>query len=87
VGRNFVWATGEWEHGILGWIHDKPELGAVLLQAVLWILILKDPKRFQDPDPKLDMNLTKNHKKISNLIIMTLKIQYIGLTFSLKNLL
>jgi hypothetical protein len=24
-----------------------------------------------DLDPKLDLNLTKNHQKISNLIIMT----------------
>jgi hypothetical protein len=65
---------------------------------VLWIRIRKNPKLFAgsgsvtrgmdpdpDSDPKLDLNLTKNHQKISKLIIMTLK--YINLTFSLKNLL
>jgi hypothetical protein len=34
-----------------------------------------DPElEVMDPDPELCLNLTKNHKKISNLIRITLKI-------------
>jgi hypothetical protein len=35
-----------------------------------------------DPDPKQEMHLIKNHQKINNLKIMTLK--NVNLTFSLK---
>jgi hypothetical protein len=55
---------------------------SIVRLSVLWILIrirnfLQDPDPYLevvDPDSKLDLNLSKNHPKISNLLIMTLKI-------------
>jgi hypothetical protein len=34
-----------------------------------------------DPDPKMDLNLIKNHQKISNLIKMTFKIHKSNIFF------